>query len=208
MTEVTKTPGGLYLIGGRLCLDFCNTVSERFDEQPIDLLRARGYEALVFWCHDVGIISEIEAAKFNDLSVTNPEHARTVFDSAILFRESLYQVITARIAGQSAPEAALTTLNHWLKATLPQRELHTNESGEIFWRWREREALESILWDVVLSAGDVLTEDDFARIRQCPGCGWLFYDHSKNNARTWCDMRFCGNRAKNKRFHTRKKKEQ
>ncbi|HET8727128.1 MAG TPA: CGNR zinc finger domain-containing protein, partial [Alphaproteobacteria bacterium] len=34
-------------------------------------------------------------------------------------------------------------------------------------------------------------------------CGWLFLDTSKNAKRRWCDMRYCGNRAKAHRHYER-----
>jgi predicted RNA-binding Zn ribbon-like protein len=43
-----------------------------------------------------------------------------------------------------------------------------------------------------------------ARTKICPGCDWLFIDHSKNQSRLWCDMAVCGNRAKAKAHYRRK----
>ena len=42
----------------------------------------------------------------------------------------------------------------------------------------------------------------FARIKlcPCPGCGWAFYDRSRNRSRTWCSMEVCGNRVKARTF--------
>jgi predicted RNA-binding Zn ribbon-like protein len=39
----------------------------------------------------------------------------------------------------------------------------------------------------------------------CPGegCGWLFFDASKNRSRRWCAMEDCGNRAKARRHYRR-----
>jgi len=39
----------------------------------------------------------------------------------------------------------------------------------------------------------------------CPGegCGWLFFDTSKNRSRRWCAMEDCGNRAKARRHYRR-----
>lgn len=46
-----------------------------------------------------------------------------------------------------------------------------------------------------------------ARLKVCrnPGCRWVFYDRSKNQARRWCEMAVCGNRAKAVRFRARRK---
>jgi hypothetical protein len=38
----------------------------------------------------------------------------------------------------------------------------------------------------------------WGRVKICPahGCGWAFFDNSRNRSRTWCSMRVCGNRTK------------
>lgn len=43
------------------------------------------------------------------------------------------------------------------------------------------------------------------RLKICrnPECGWLFLDRTRNQNRVWCDMSFCGNRAKVSR-HSRR----
>jgi predicted RNA-binding Zn ribbon-like protein len=37
------------------------------------------------------------------------------------------------------------------------------------------------------------------------GCGWLFYDSSKNGSRRWCSMEGCGSSIKNRRQYARRK---
>jgi len=39
------------------------------------------------------------------------------------------------------------------------------------------------------------------------GCGWLFVDTSKNRRRRWCDINDCGNRAKQRRYQQRARKQ-
>jgi predicted RNA-binding Zn ribbon-like protein len=43
------------------------------------------------------------------------------------------------------------------------------------------------------------------RVKICPTCRWLFLDRSKNQSRSWCDMKVCGNRAKAQKHYLRKK---
>jgi predicted RNA-binding Zn ribbon-like protein len=211
MSEIIVTPGGMVLIGGRLCLDFCNTVTERFDEQPIDSLTRRGYPGLIRWSRALNLLDDNQAAHLGALADSQPDQAAAVLESAMDLRESLYQVFVSRIGqnmvSQDTLAAALNTLNqHWHQA-MEHRELRVSGNGEFTWCWRESGTPKALLWQIALDGSEVLTQDDPTRIRQCPGCGWLFYDHSRNNSRTWCDMRFCGNRAKNKRFHDRQRSE-
>lgn len=204
MSELKVTPGGVYLIGGRLCLEFCNTVSERFDDQPHDMLR-EGYRALVHWSHELALLSDAQAERL--YAQAKAANAAAVFADAMSLRDAIYQLFVARMQGQKADAAALAVLNDHYQRTMQQRELIADAAGNLSWRWREPDTLDAMLREITLSAVQTLLEDDVTRIRQCPGCGWLFYDHSRNNSRTWCDMRFCGNRAKNKRFHERLRQE-
>jgi predicted RNA-binding Zn ribbon-like protein len=60
---------------------------------------------------------------------------------------------------------------------------------------------------VVLAASELLTSDEMARVKRCPGCGWLFLDTSRNGMRRWCSMEDCGSEAKSKRQYERKRAE-
>ncbi len=48
-------------------------------------------------------------------------------------------------------------------------------------------------------------EGVFPRFKTCQGCGWSFYDQSKNGSKKWCDMGLCGTRSKMKSYRERKK---
>jgi len=67
---------------------------------------------------------------------------------------------------------------------------------------------EAPLWPIARSAAELLASEQVHFIRNCSSktCQWLFLDTSKNHRRRWCDMKLCGNRAKVRRFYTRKKK--
>jgi predicted RNA-binding Zn ribbon-like protein len=44
------------------------------------------------------------------------------------------------------------------------------------------------------------------RLKVCPGedCGWMFFDHSRNQSGRWCSMSVCGGREKAKAHYRRK----
>jgi predicted RNA-binding Zn ribbon-like protein len=48
-------------------------------------------------------------------------------------------------------------------------------------------------------------DGSWARLKACRGehCGWAFYDHSRNQASSWCSMSVCGARAKARRYRRR-----
>ena len=45
----------------------------------------------------------------------------------------------------------------------------------------------------------------FNRFRVCKGCGWPFFDETKNGSKVWCDMGLCGTRSKMRAYRERKK---
>lgn len=57
--------------------------------------------------------------------------------------------------------------------------------------------LPAVLSTVAGNAIEVLTSPG-RRVRRCSGdnCALIFFDHSRPNARRWCSMARCGNRAK------------
>ncbi|MFB9906259.1 CGNR zinc finger domain-containing protein [Allokutzneria oryzae] len=58
---------------------------------------------------------------------------------------------------------------------------------------------------------DALALGLWDRLKACPDCKWVFYDHSRNGSRTWCGMyaespqgRACGSIAKMRAYRARK----
>ena len=62
-----------------------------------------------------------------------------------------------------------------------------------------------VLAAAALSALGIAFSAELERVKVCPNCHWLFVDRSRNQARVWCDMRVCGNRAKARRHYARRR---
>jgi predicted RNA-binding Zn ribbon-like protein len=62
-------------------------------------------------------------------------------------------------------------------------------------RWRSPE---SLLLPIAEALAKLACEEDFARVKACEGhkCTLVFADHTRMQARRWCSMAICGNRAK------------
>ena len=77
------------------------------------------------------------------------------------------------------------------------------------WGWpSDAPHLEQPLWPVARSAIELLTQGDLSRIKVCEnpyGCGWLFYDSSKNGSRRWCSMEGCGSQVKMRRQYAKRR---
>jgi predicted RNA-binding Zn ribbon-like protein len=50
-------------------------------------------------------------------------------------------------------------------------------------------------------------DGSWIRLKACRGedCGWAFYDHSRNQAGSWCSMSVCGSRSKAKDYRRRQR---
>ncbi len=62
-------------------------------------------------------------------------------------------------------------------------------------RWRSPD---SLLLPIAQAMATLVCADDFSRVRTCEGqgCTLMFIDRTRGNARRWCSMAVCGNRAK------------
>jgi predicted RNA-binding Zn ribbon-like protein len=74
------------------------------------------------------------------------------------------------------------------------------------WEWDAGASdLRLPIWLICRSAVEVFLRVPFPRIKECPACGWLFLDRSKNMARRWCSMATCGSIDKSLRYYYRRR---
>jgi len=200
----TKSAGQLKLEAGRLCLDFANTLDWHASDHPIEKLNA--YADLIAWGHKIGLLSEPAARLLTDRATAHPQTAQAALEKARTLREAAYAIFVAASHGETPQQADLDTVNAMLAQLLNRSRLVRTDSGFV-WDWAGGDDdFDQVLWWVVQSATEVLTSDELQRVGQCAddrGCGWLFYDTSKNRTRRWCDMRGCGNRAKARRHYAK-----
>ncbi len=195
--------GHVRLLSGRLCLDFCNTVEYRGTDHEVDLLVS--FRALVQWSVHARSISQDEGAYL--LRRPDSAQAEDMLQQAHTLRDDIYRLFSACAHGQEIPGEALEAFNAALRAALAHRQVRMTPLG-LEWTWETQDTPEPMIWSIVYSAAELLTSSELERVRQCPGCGWLFLDESRNRNRTWCDMRICGNRAKARRHYRRQKSQQ
>ncbi len=192
-------------VGGRLCLDFVNTRGSHFDPDAREYVG--DYAGLVAWlrlCE--GGLDARQTSRLLAVARAHPRRAGEVFAKSRELRALLYRILAARANGNAPVRADLEAFDRDAQAALAERTLTPGEHWR--WTWRDDGALELPLRIVLASSVDLLVEDDPARLRQCPapdGCGWLFYDTSRNATRRWCSMSMCGNGAKSRRFQRRRR---
>lgn len=193
------------LMGGPVCLDFVNTLDDRFSDHPKELL-AR-YCDLTRFAEDTGIVSPQEADRLCVRSEQATEAAQKVLRSAIRMREAMSEIFYARVREQTMPKASLAVLNGYVQQAAQHATL-VPHNGHFEWEFEAAQGnLEAPLWPIARSAAELLASDRLQFVRACASitCEWLFLDESKNHRRRWCDMSKCGNRAKVRSFYSRQK---
>lgn len=204
MIEIDIYDGKLQLKEQRLCLDFANTANWHASEQPVEELTS--YAELVGWAVRVGLLSADRGARLLGAAAQQPADARAALAQAVDLREAIYRIFSAIAAGRTPEPADLTLLNNWFAHGLGRLQV-TQTAGSFDWRWQGADSvLEGMLWPVAHSAAELLISAELDRVKECAderGCGWLFFDSSRNRSRRWCSMDSCGNLAKVRR-HRRK----
>jgi predicted RNA-binding Zn ribbon-like protein len=124
-------------------------------------------------------------------------------DRTLVVREGLRELIachdpaTVGAARGAAINRALAGASLELRFTSRGTELvSTGSSG-----------IERALGSLLAILAHAMMDDSWLRLKVCPGshCGWVFYDHSRNNSGRWCSMRVCGGREKARAHYRRQR---
>lgn len=190
-----------------LCLDFANTLEWHASDHPEE--HVHSYKDLVSWARDKGILDEQDGGRLLRQAEQHPLKAKRVYEKAISLREAVYRIFSRVAAGGEPDEPDLEILSGFLPEALSHLRLDQTQGG-LTWQWRAAEDdLDRIWWPIARSAADLLTSREIDRVGECAddrGCGWLFFDMSRNRSRRWCDMKDCGNRNKVRRYYARHKR--
>jgi predicted RNA-binding Zn ribbon-like protein len=179
------------LSGGRACLDFVNTIHDRFAAVPVDYLGTPQH--YVEWCLRTSLLSRQEADRIT---------AAGVMGEVRSFREHLHALLSARIDGLPAPVNALRQCDRWLHQAWADLSLDPGSAEGVSWPPTAVDA-RLPLKRLALSALDLLRTAQPRRLKRCASpdsCGWLFYDDSKGGQRRWCAMETCGTIEKMRRY--------
>lgn len=188
------------LDGGRLCLNFVNTIHDRHVPAMEDYIDTpkRFFE----WSVHAGAI---ESSKSRSRGLQSPRVARTVSADVRRLRNHLHSLFAALIDGTPVPLPAVHELDVWVHRAW--RQMHLDPGAKGWLRLvRQRPIHYEPLEAIALSALELLRTSDPARLRRCQApnaCGWLFYDDSKNGSRRWCSMSHCGVFFKMRRYRIR-----
>jgi predicted RNA-binding Zn ribbon-like protein len=189
-------------IGGDLALDFSNTLGGAV-EGPWDDEWLPGYDDLVDWASDGGLVDAGTAAALRATAAERPDEAAAAHAAAQKLRDAIYAATAPIAHGEAAPPDALAAVAAAHREALSHAELAS--IAAIDWRWPADDDLRRPLWPVALAAVDLLRDGDrLARLKQCRHCRWLFLDGSRNRSRRWCSMGHCGTDAKVRQLRERR----
>jgi len=189
---------------GWLCLDFANTVEWHASSQPVESIM--NYSDLLEWSRQEGIISDVAADLLKRKGEEKKAEAQSMVHEARELREAIYHILSDTVHQQPAKSTDMDILNRAVADMLSHSKLAPHDTGFTWECDYETDRLDSILWPIIRSTVDLITTEALQRVGQCAdeqGCGWLFWDSSRNRSRRWCDMRDCGNRAKVRRHYNK-----
>jgi predicted RNA-binding Zn ribbon-like protein len=189
----------LQFFGGRVCLDFANTMDWRTAKAPQELLP--DYATLLLWSGKRGTLPAPAVARLRSQARRRTAAAASVLDDARVLRAEIWKAAEALCRGERVqPEP----FNRRLAALPAQPRLVRSGAGYV--HDLPGESLEEPLWPVLWSLSALLTSQDAGRLGFCQaeGCGWFFVDESPNHARTWCSSEICGNRERARRAYAKR----
>ena len=184
------------------CLDFINTLeldgTEGVPEDHIPTLDAAvGWFATRSLAHEPALRAQAEAGQAAFLArVGSARHAfREIWDSTV--------------EGRSADPSAVDLVNDALRRVAPPELRPTLAGIVVGHRHEASDPLGEAIARLAQALVEAIAEGDTSRFRICANdaCRWVFEDTSRGGRRRWCDMQSCGNRAKVRRFRSRRRAE-
>jgi predicted RNA-binding Zn ribbon-like protein len=186
--------------GGRVCLDFANTVDWRTSASPQELIP--DYATLLSWSRMRGTLPAAAVTRLRSRGMKRAAEAAAALEDAHALRIEIWQAAIALSRGGRAP---LQPFNRRLAALPAQPPLV--RSGARYVLALPGHALDEPLWPVLWSLTALLSSEDGARVGSCraEGCGWFFVDESPNHSRMWCSSDVCGNRERARRAYDKRR---
>jgi predicted RNA-binding Zn ribbon-like protein len=160
----------------RLVQAFVNSNYDLEHEHGAELLGSP--EALASWLHGRGLVKAKATATNADL-----QRARDL-------REGLRELLIAKREHQHA--SLTSTVEVGVKLAPDNAAIHPASTTV-------RAALDLIL----MQAAAAQLDGSWQRLKACRECSWAFYDHSRNQAGSWCSMKVCGGRVKQRTHYER-----
>jgi predicted RNA-binding Zn ribbon-like protein len=132
-------------------------------------------------------------------------HAQTESDRrrVLEVREGLREMLFVNNGAVEDPEV-VARLNGALQAPRIYVQLAVADTPEFKPEPRDLDGAMALIATIVALSQ---LDGSWSRMKACRGrdCGWAFYDHSRNQASSWCAMSVCGSRAKVRAYRERRR---
>ena len=118
-------------------------------------------------------------------------------------REGLREMLFVNNGAVEDPEV-VARLNRALEAPRIYVQLAVSDTPEFKSQPRDLDGAMALIATIVALSQ---LDGSWGRMKACRGhdCGWAFYDHSRNQASSWCAMSVCGSRAKVRAYRKRRR---
>jgi predicted RNA-binding Zn ribbon-like protein len=201
--RASASSGRFLFIGGRLCVDFANTVYQT----PAGTLG--GFDDVVAFLEASGAISHGEGRRLRTLARERPRRGATAFARALALREMLRALLAALAAGQPVRRQWVERVNVILRSDLGYPQLIAREGGWSLATVVSRGDPVAVLVPIARSAVELIEKGRGSPLRRCarPECVLYFFDASRTGRRRWCSMAVCGNRMKVAAYARRRRAE-
>jgi predicted RNA-binding Zn ribbon-like protein len=164
------------------------------------------YNDLVYWAKKAKVL-DTHAFGLLEREGSNEKRAREFFFEAIGLRTLIYSIFHPLSHRQKVKPADLEAFNKVVMRYFPLLTISTQKDRFVE-KWNfESHPFYAVTAPIVKSAYELLLSDRLQRVKECPNCGWLFLDTTKNGKRRWCSMEDCGSNVKALEYYYRKKKE-
>jgi len=200
MTTIAPATSHTHVVGLDACLDLINTLElDGSDGRPEDH-RPTVDDVLAFLVeHGLGHDEDLRRQAGRDGDAWLARFRAT--------RAALRELWEAQVEARAPDAGALAMLNGILDRG-PRVELRAAPGGvAVAHRHPEDDPTGEALARAALPLVDAIAAGDTSRFRICDNdaCRWVFEDASRAGRRRWCDMATCGNRAKVRRYRSRRR---
>jgi predicted RNA-binding Zn ribbon-like protein len=198
-----KSIDKVLLNGNRLCLDFVNTIHDRVHEPDNDYLTS--YSQLLQWSVKTGIMNSRAFHVSLEATSAATTHANELLKEAKLIRELLYRMFKAVSQREKISGKDLQAFNANLPECFSKLQIEPAKKGYTTYWKTTSDQLWVVMAPIIHSAYELLLLENLERVKECPNCGWLFLDTTKNGRRRWCSMKTCGSSVKALEWYRRQK---
>lgn len=186
-----------------LCCNFVNTVSSWKSDNHYDYLA--NYNDFIEWCSKLGIVNSQSIQTLRKLDGAYPAEASAALNRIKEIRRILHGFVSAIAQQDEGKKLIFLPEANLLVADALSRH-HLQYDGNKFFMEQTQTSINFLfpVWKILYSLVHLVTNHDLHRIKECPACGWVFLDETRNGSRKWCNPKHCGTSDKMKRYNKRK----